>query len=276
MKSTGVPAHRKGFRRSDGWRRLKLAVKRLVGREPWLKADIRVPLERLDDWWVCLDLLATGQVVYSCGVGEDIGFELEIIRRQQVTVYAFDPTPNSATWLQRQQLPTRFQFYPWAVSNSEGEIFLHPRIRKDGTASPVMFTTVPEPATTSSGFAVTVKTLGSIMRELGHVRVDVLKLDIEGAEYAVLEDLLGSALRPVQILIEFHHRFPAIGKQRTLDAVSALRKAGYGLARISSSGREFTLILKSAAAALAVSGPPEFQDSEPKFAALDHRLHDRV
>jgi len=227
-----------------------------VGREPRLKADLQVPLERLDDWWVCLDLLAKGQVVYSCGVGEDIGFELEIIRRQQVAVCAFDPTPNSANWLERQQLPPRFHFYPWAVSNSDGEIFLHPRIRKDGTASSVMFTTVTEPATTSSGVAVTVKSLVSIMRELGHVHVDVLKLDIEGAEYVVLDNLLASALRPVQILIEFHHRFPAIGKQRTLDAIAMLRNAGYGLARISSSGREFTLILKSAVATLAHSIPP--------------------
>ena len=251
MKSTGVPAHRKGFRRSDGFRRLKLAAKRLVGREPRLKADIRMPLERLDDWWVCLDLLSEKHVVYSFGVGEDIGFELEIIRRKGVEVFAFDPTPNSVDWLERQSLPAQFHshfhFRPWGVSDRDGTWRLYPRLRRDGAESRVMFTLVPDPESGSAGVEVEAKTLVSIMQALGHDHIDILKLDVEGAEYAVLENVLASSLRPTQVLLEFHHRFQSIGKKRTLEAVAALRNAGYGLARISSSGREFTWILKSAA-----------------------------
>ena len=249
MKRTGVPAHRKGFRRSDGFRRLKLAAKRLLKREPRLRADIRLRLERLDDWWVCLDLLAERRVVYSFGVGEDIGFELEVIRCKQVEVFAFDPTPNTVAWMGRQQFPDTIQnhlhFHPWGVSDRDGTCLMYPRIRKDGAESSVMFTMVPDQAPGAAGVEVPVKTLGSIMRELGHAHIDILKLDIEGAEYAVLESVLASSIRPTQILLEFHHRFPHIGSQRTLETVAALRNAGYGLARISSSGREFTLVLKT-------------------------------
>ena len=47
-------------------------------------------------------------------------------------------------------------------------------------------------------------------------------------------------------MIEFHHRHAGLDKSQTVAAIEALRSAGYGLADISSSGREFTLILKSA------------------------------
>ena len=63
--------------------------------------------------------------------------------------------------------------------------------------------------------------------------------------FGVLKDLLDSALRPSQVLVEFHHRFPGLSPADTIQTVRNLRRAGYGLARISSSGREFTFILKS-------------------------------
>ena len=252
MKGTGVPDHRKGFRRSDGFRRLKLAAKRLVGREPRLKADIDVPLERLDDWWICLPMLPENAVVYAFGIGEDLGFEREILRRKRVDVFAFDPTPNTVDWLATQSVPDRFHHRPWAIADRDGIWRLYPRVGKDGAESRVMHTMMPDPGNASAGVEIQARTLGSIMQMLGHAHVDVLKLDIEGAEYSVLENLLASPLRPAQVMVEFHHRFHAIGKQKTVDAISAMRNAGYGLARISSSGREFTLILKSAASALGV------------------------
>ncbi|GIS18490.1 MAG: hypothetical protein CM15mP120_04060 [Pseudomonadota bacterium] len=43
------------------------------------------------------------------------------------------------------------------------------------------------------------------MRDLGHDHLDVLKMDIEGAEYAVLDDMLQSNILPDQLLVEFHH-----------------------------------------------------------------------
>jgi len=201
---------------------------------------------------VCLDLLSENGIVYSFGIGEDVGFEREIIRRKQVDVFAFDPTPNTVDWLGRQAVPDRFHHRPWAIADRDGSWRLYPRVRKDGGESRVMHTMVPDPGSASAGVEVQARTLGSIMQMLGHAHVDVLKLDIEGAEYSVLENLLATPVRPAQVMLEFHHRFPSIGKQKTVDAVSAMRSAGYGLARISSSGREFTLILKSAVSALGV------------------------
>jgi hypothetical protein len=42
-----------------------------------------------------------------------------------------------------------------------------------------------------------------------------MKMDIEGAEYEVLDGLLSSPIKPTQLLVEFHHRFPGIGLEKT-------------------------------------------------------------
>jgi len=168
-----------------------------------------------------------------------------LIETGTAEVFAFDPTPNSITWLQSQNLPSRFHFYPWAVSEHDGRLFLYPRVRHDGSQSRVMYTFMAAPEAREDGIEVTARSLSGIMRDLGHDHVDILKIDIEGAEYGVLKDLLDSALRPSQVLVEFHHRFPGLSPADTIQTVRNLRRAGYGLARISSSGREYTFILKS-------------------------------
>jgi len=83
------------------------------------------------------------------------------------------------------------------------------------------------------------------MQELGHSHIDILKMDIEGAEYDVIEDIRLSNIRPKQLLVEFHHRFPNIGISKSKQAISNLRKMGYQLFSISTSGEEFSFILRN-------------------------------
>jgi len=243
MKARVSAAPRKPFRKSDGFRRVKLALKRFVGREPRLKPDIDARMSRAGDWWLCSDALYPGMRVYSLGVGENIDFDLALIETHDAQVYAFDPTPNSIDWLRSRAVPNNFHFFPWAVAAADGVLFLYPRMRHDGSRSKVMFTLLAEPAAAENAVEVPARTLASIARELGHERVDVLKMDIEGAEYEVIRDLLDSPMRPTQLLIEFHHRFAGVGVPPTLEAIAALRAAGYRLAYISSTGREFTFLL---------------------------------
>jgi hypothetical protein len=80
------------------------------------------------------------------------------------------------------------------------------------------------------------------VREFKHTRVDVLKLDIEGGEYAVLDSILACEIKPGQILVEFHDRFFSDGRAKTLDAVGKLAVAGYKLFAVSPSFEEVSFI----------------------------------
>ncbi|HEY6003537.1 MAG TPA: FkbM family methyltransferase, partial [Anaeromyxobacter sp.] len=83
-----------------------------------------------------------------------------------------------------------------------------------------------------------VRTLCTVMKELGHQRIDLLKMDIEGAEYAVLENMLATGVRPRIVCVELEHPSPV----RNVRTVLALRRAGYDVCRVD--GRNITLVLR--------------------------------
>jgi FkbM family methyltransferase len=232
----------KRFEKTPGWQRKKRFLKRLVGKELRLQTDINVPVIKDGGWWFSAEEFDSNTIVYSLGVGDEVDFDLSIIDKFGVQVFAFDPTPSSIQMLDVSQLPTQFHFYPWAVTATDGTLKFYPRLKKDGTRSDVMFTMIPEDSTKDSVIEVPAFSLATIAMKLGHDRIDVLKMDIEGAEYEVLDGLLESPIQPKQLLVEFHHRFVNNGLDKTYDIIRRLREAGYRIFAISEIGREISFI----------------------------------
>ena len=182
--------------------------------------------------------LTADSVVYSLGVGDDIDFDLSLIEKYGVQVHAFDPTPSSIDMLDARDLPQQFAFHPWAVSATDGSLMLYPHLRKDGTKSDVMYTMIAEEETVEDAIEVPAYSLSTISEKLGHKQIDLMKMDIEGAEYEVLDGLLSSSIKPTQLLVEFHHRFPGVGLEKSdIDVIQRLRDAGYKIIAISEIGR---------------------------------------
>ena len=67
------------------------------------------------------------------------------------------------------------------------------------------------------------------MEAYGDPRVDMLKIDIEGAELVVLDSLLADGPTPSTICVEFDQPQPIRGVIRTS---RKLRDAGYALVKI--------------------------------------------
>lgn len=232
----------KRLEKTPGYQRKKRFLKRLVGKELRLRIEHEVPLVKEGGWWFTAENLGTESIVYSLGVGDEIDFDLAIIRDYGVTVHAFDPTPNSVHMLDGCELPDRFTFHPWAVTAEDGSLKFYPRLKKDGSKSDVMFTMVAEEATRDDAIEVPAFSLASIVDKLGHARIDLLKMDIEGAEYEVLDALLEAPVKPTQLLVEFHHRFPGIGLAKTADIIRRLREDGYRIIAVSEVGREVSFL----------------------------------
>ncbi len=232
----------KQFEKTPQWQRKKRFLKRLIGKELRLRNDINIPVVKDGGWWFAPEGFGRETIVYSLGVGDEVDFDLSIINQYGVEVFAFDPTPNSIDLLDASKLPERFHFYPWAVTAKDGSLRFYPRLKKDGSKSDVMFTMIPEEETKDDVIEVPAFSLATIVQKLGHDRIDVLKMDIEGAEYEVLEGLLESPVLPTQLLVEFHHRFVENGLERTYDIVSRLRNVGYRIFAISEIGREISFL----------------------------------
>jgi FkbM family methyltransferase len=185
-------------------------------------------------WPVCPEALPEQPLVYSFGVGEDVSFDLELIRCFHATIHAFDPTPCSVAWIAGQQLPANFNFHACGIADKDGVCsFLPP-----ANPAHVSHTMIARQSAAPSR-ELPVKRMRTFMSELQQARVDLLKMDIEGAEYDVIQDLIASGIVVKQLLVEFHHRWKEIGVSKTKEAIRHLNVAGYRIFAVSPSGEEY-------------------------------------
>jgi len=236
--------------RTSGWMKrqpwfwpIKLFLKRVSGKELWLRPQVQRDVLLSDGWKYCPDDLDADSIVYSLGVGDSIDFDLELVERFGVTVHAFDPTPYAEEWIQGQDLPAKLVFHAWAASGADGSLRLYRRVNTRGKKSSVMWTADDNAGDATDFIDSPAYTIGTIMEKLGHAKVDLLKMDVEGAEYDILDGLRREDRLPKQLLVEYHHRFPGIGKQRTARSIARLQGFGYRIFAIAETGREIGFIL---------------------------------
>jgi FkbM family methyltransferase len=193
------------------------------------------------EWTFCPDLLDEHSVIYSFGVGEDVSFDLMLIEHFHLHIQAFDPSPRSIEWVQGQNFMAGFHFHPFGLAAQDGSIpFCEPA--QPGIDSLRISDTADREGTGAITHVLPVHRLSTILKKLGHDRIDILKMDIEGAEYAVIDDIIDTSVPISQVLIEFHHRFDSIGIEATRQAISKLNAAGYRIFNVSASGEEMSFI----------------------------------
>jgi FkbM family methyltransferase len=143
--------------------------------------------------------LAPDSVCYLIGVGEDISFDLALVARYGVTVHCFDPVPRASRFVARAAAhEPRVVFHPWAVWSRDEELTFHEPFRPGYVSQSAV-----NLHGTAASFTAPGRSAASIMRELGHERLDLVKVSAEGAEYVILETLLDPGLRPGTVCAEF-------------------------------------------------------------------------
>lgn len=217
----------------------------MLGKELWASVQIKSPVTWFGHpqagFYVATDYIGENSIVYSFGVGENISFDEKLIELYNSTVYAFDPTPKTKVFLEKKGIPPNFIFLDYGLYDFNGMVtFYLPE--NPMYVSGATFNRWKYNESMNHPIEVPVKRFSTIIKELRHSRIDILKMDIEGSEYTVLDDILNSGIEIKQILIEFHHRFKEIGLQKSRDAIKKLNEKGYKIAAISDSREEYTFI----------------------------------
>ena len=219
-----------------------------------LKPDVTVAWELVGgvDYALYLPPLGPLSIAYSGGVGVNVDFEQDLIKRTGLTVHAFDPTPLAARYLTTQNLPDQFVFHPSALGSKDGRCaFQGPTRTSNADAEGTLLT-----VNTGSELEVPVQTIPTAMSQFHHDHLDVLKLDIEGGEYEVLDQMLRAGVEPAQLTLEFHPYLLNLsegkavgcpdGWAKTAACVKQLQDHGYRIFFISQRGREYSFIHQSA------------------------------
>lgn len=220
-------------------------VKIIVGREIRLTPRVHVDTEfhgsTYGGWAILKNSLNEHACVISVGIGEDASFDLSLIEKYRCQIFAFDPTPKSCEWVRNNIVSTNFHHESIALGESDGTIRLYmPKKTHHVSAS-----CRQSEHTQDNYFEAPCLRISTLLSRYGcGERVDVLKMDIEGAEYGVIRDMIKSGAYKLidQLLIEFHHHFSNFSISETLEAVAILEQAGLRIAWVSDSGHEVLFV----------------------------------
>lgn len=164
-------------------------------------------------------------LVYDFGIRAQPQFGSTLARVFGCEVHAFDPSPVSTDWWNSddakklRELPN-YHFHPYGTGGIDGSIIL-----KEYNWGQVSILRYPSQTLdckedkpnckslhhTSKSFRLPVKTLPTIIKELGHEgrTIDIMKIDVEGSEYSFLENLMdmsgGCPDYIDQLTLEWHH-----------------------------------------------------------------------
>jgi len=170
-------------------------------------------------WTVPLSEIDRSSVCYLAGVGEDTTFDEELVGKTGCEAHSFDPTPRAVRHIESIDMPDGYFFHDYGVWSSDSTVKFFSPVDPARVSHSIL-----NLQSTNEYFEAEVRSIKSIMDELGHTKLDVLKIDIEGAEYEVLESLIRDEVDVSYVCVDLDQPYPFI---KTLRMLRRLRKHGY-------------------------------------------------
>ena len=181
-----------------------------------------------------LDGLNQNSIIYCIGAGEDISHDIIIANQLKSKIHIFDPTPRSIShvnhvknvldgtkspiysnniaggdpvhyWkliLENSISSDNIIFKEYAVGIKEGVHKFYLPSNEDYVSC-----SLEEGMKSNDFINVNVRTLKTIMKELNHTHIDLLKMDIEGTECDVINNMLDLHIYPKYLAVEFDLAF---------------------------------------------------------------------
>jgi FkbM family methyltransferase len=200
------------------------------------KPPVRVPVTTIGSdscgWNIPTAGINKYSVCYLAGAGEDISFDVELSNKFGCEVLIFDPTPRARQHFDKviaggeKELlaprdPSLLHFIPVGIWTKKDVLkFFSPKDPQHVSHS------IGNMQKTDNYFEANVDRLQSIMQQNKHRHIDILKLDIEGAEFDVIDSMIADRLDIKIFCVEFHHR-QGLDLKEIQQAIRKLEAAGY-------------------------------------------------
>lgn len=224
------------------WQRLKRSLSRRFEEFALPRGYLRLG-SRYGGWWLDQRILSPTPLLIDCGLGEDISFPVSFLQRFGGSVVGVEPNPRSLEYC-KHAAPEQMRIIPrafWIDSGSTLTFHLpRPQAQLPKGADGVSGSILDSHAYVGDdSISTQTISLAEILKQEQRDACDVLKMDIEGAEYEVLEALCNSkeiALAK-QLLVEFHHGATNYAQADTDRIVSMLKARDFSL--VHTEGRNY-------------------------------------
>ena len=172
---------------------------------------------RYGGWWVPEAAIRSDAVAYCVGAGEDITFDLELLNRGLI-VRTADPTPRAIEHVMRQGIvDERFAFRPVGLWDRNSTVRLYSPKNPQHVSHSIL-----NLQATETWIDASVVDLPTLRELFGDDHIDILKLDIEGAEYAVIEALSKESILPSVLCVDFDQPQPFSSSRAAAKMLEAL------------------------------------------------------
>lgn len=198
------------------------------------------------------NFLNKNSICYLVGAGDDISFDIELKKRYDSQIIIIDPTPASKEHflkikesMQKNEPPPKVHADPNYIYKISPEklnemVFVEKGVWTENTVlkfhDPEIGGYVSQSVflfkDSKKVMELPVDRLSNLMKSLNHDKVDLVKLEIEGAEYTVIDTILEDKIDVKAILVEFDEMYHARGIAHLLrirKTCSKLKKAGFVL-----------------------------------------------
>lgn len=218
-------------------------------------------------WVIPNNFFTDKSICYLAGAGEDISFDVGMAEKYKCQIYIFDPTPRAKKHFDlliestdfNKKMPinnSKTAYYNFkkenigllhfknvGLWNKNDEIkFFHPKNPDHVSHSALNL------QKTEKYFTAKVNRLAELMRLEGHDKLDLLKIDIEGAEYLVIDSIIEDKLIIKVLCVEYDEAYIPLDKdyqKRIRESVEKLIRYGYKVVDFDTH-HNYTFVLDSA------------------------------
>lgn len=176
----------------------------MVRRLSRLPAAKRLGIRRLPPNYIFFEIPPNGLVV-DVGCSYEAELAMHFVNDEQADAVGVDPTRKHRPALEKlvQSTGGRFRHLPVAVSATTGTVTFNESAENESGSLLSDHHNVKNDSITE--YEVETVSLGELRARVGR-DVDLLKIDLEGAEYELLEQVSADDLLPFkQMFVEFHH-----------------------------------------------------------------------
>lgn len=241
-----------------------LAIDPLSSLKVWPVRNLEKIGTEYGGWFIPRGYLTYESICYCAGAGEDISFDVNLAMKYKCKIYIFDPTPRAKAHflaltektIKGERMPINnnpkqtYEIVPEALEKLHfiniGLWSKNDTIKFYAPANPSHVShSALNSQKTNVFFEGRVDRVSNLMKNLGHKKIDLLKIDIEGAEYEVINSIIEDNLKVKIFCIEFDELGTKIDDNYLARIRAFLKKlTDFGFRILKIDGSNYTLIRK--------------------------------